>query len=90
VSWDDVDSVAFGVLRIPYTDLGLMNLRQLTLAVKAHQGVVKDQWEMVRTNAYFSLIAFNGSKKIKYDDVRLPTDPPKEIKLSKVTYFKKK
>jgi len=89
LSWDDVDGLAFGVLRIPYSELNAMNLRQIILAIKSHRNEVSEKWEMVRCQSYFSLVAMNGSKKVKYDQVRLPIDPPKEIKLSKVTYLKK-
>ena len=40
--------------------------------------------DLARFQAYVTLVAVAGSDKIKYENIRLPGDPEKKIKLSRI------
>jgi len=75
-----------------------MTPRELDLCYKGRRKAVIEQWEMVRTVSYYSLLPHQGkkSKKLKFKDINLPIDQeiesmkkrvPRKIKYAKVTFL---
>ena len=85
---DDMCKVALGVLGVPLSDFKTWTVYQYKLAVDGHKAKQNETWAMVKTQAYYSLIAMQGSKNIKWEDIALPIDKPKEkkrVKWRKIT-----
>ena len=57
--------------------------------MKGNEKVVKNNWEMVRTQCYYLLLPHQEKgKRFRYEDVKLPIDEPEEIVISKITVNK--
>jgi hypothetical protein len=66
--------VALGQLGASLQDFLTWECDDYVNAVKFYRLQQKENWEQVRWNAYYSLISFNGSDKIKLKDITIPTD----------------
>lgn len=81
--------VALGVLGVPLLDFLQWTVNDYFLAITGYQIKRKDQWEMVRMQSYYSLVAMQGSKGITYDDIRVPTDEKESYKDKKRVKWRK-
>lgn len=68
-----------GVLGLPLSEFERYTINDYVLAVSGYREKRKEEWEMVRTVSYYSLVAMQGSK-IKPDMVSVPGDPPLRVK----------
>jgi hypothetical protein len=75
--------VALGVLGVPLTDFKTWTVNHYKLAVDGYRVKQNETWAMVKTQAYYSLIAMQGSSKIRWEDIKLPIDEPEEKKRAK-------
>ena len=76
--------IAFGVLTIAPSDFWQMNLRELTLAHNGYRRRMEEQWEMIRVQSYYAVVAMQGDKKRKgFDLITLPIDRIKPEELAK-------
>jgi hypothetical protein len=80
--------VALGTLSLSKSEFGLMTPRELELAYNGYRSRVKEQWEMVRITAYYSMAPHY--KNLTLSKVQLPIDEkphfdPKKHKLVKIT-----
>ena len=63
-------------------DFQRFSLKDLMRAVNGYRNGVKEQWEMVRVQAAYSIAPHHDSKKgsLKFEDITLPIDKPKKYK----------
>ena len=74
MSWDRFYEAALGVLRLRREDFLKLTPREFLLTHRGHRIREKEEWLKIKTIGYFSLVAVNGSDKIKFNELTVPTD----------------
>jgi hypothetical protein len=81
--------VASGVIGASLTDFLTWTVKDYQLAVEGYKMRQRDEWERARFVSYYSVVAMQGSKNIKYQDIKTPFDEQDTAKDKKRVKWRK-
>jgi hypothetical protein len=82
--------VASGVIGASLTDFLTWTVKDYQLAVEGYKIKQREEWEKARMISYYSVIAMQGSAKIKYSDIKTPIDEQESAKGKKRVKWQKR
>lgn len=81
--------VALGVLGVPLSDFLLWTVKDYLLAVDGYNKKERSEWLKVQTMCYYSVVSFQGSKGISFDDIATPFNEKKDYRDKKRAKWRK-
>jgi hypothetical protein len=82
--------VALGCIGACLSDFLTWTVRDYQLAVEGYEIKQRQEWERARMVSYYSVIAMQGSKEIKYSDIKTPIDEKDSAKGKKRVKWQKR
>lgn len=81
--------VASGVLGASLVDFLTWTIKDYQLALEGYKIRQREEWERARMISYYSVVAMQGSKNIRYSDIKTPLDDKETSKGKKRAKWRK-